>query len=140
MSGQEKMTSEQHKERHIKLHQMLDELAADFIQHTGQLPSQTSILELMEWSHRQALEPVEGTTKTEPALRRLKFHDVIDLETDTQQSIDVTNKKGEWLGEIRHDDQWKCHTWEQDKDIKMSSGCLQQVVDKMRELDGGKFK
>ena len=50
------MTKEQHRERHILLHSSLDELLADFITHTGSLPSKTAIIDLMIWSHKQTLE------------------------------------------------------------------------------------
>lgn len=51
------ITKEEHKARHEVLHKNLDELVADFINHTGKLPSQTPIFELMEWSHKQTVEP-----------------------------------------------------------------------------------
>lgn len=47
----------QHRERHIELHKALDELVADFINHTGKLPSKTTLFELMEWSHQQTIAP-----------------------------------------------------------------------------------
>lgn len=46
-----------HKVRHEYLHARLDELVADFISHTGQLPSKTTILELMIWSVKQSIQP-----------------------------------------------------------------------------------
>ena len=46
-----------HKARHIELHRCLDELLADWIQHTGKLPSKSTVLDLMEWSHKQTVEP-----------------------------------------------------------------------------------
>ena len=46
-----------HKKRHVELHRMFDELIADFIAVTGKLPSQTALLELMEWSFKQTTEP-----------------------------------------------------------------------------------
>jgi len=52
------MTDKQkHTERHKKLHQSLDELLADFILHTGRLPSKTILMEFMEWSYLQSLNP-----------------------------------------------------------------------------------
>lgn len=33
---------------------------ADFFTHTHKLPSQTSLMELIEWSHRQTQEPDES--------------------------------------------------------------------------------
>ena len=49
----ETLLPKEHIERHKLLHKMLDELVADFISNTNKLPSQTTILELMKWSHEQ---------------------------------------------------------------------------------------
>lgn len=57
------MTTEEHKQRHIELHRALDELAADFINHTGKLPSTTTIMELVRWSYRQTQNPDEHESK-----------------------------------------------------------------------------
>lgn len=51
------MTSEEHKQRHIELHRYFDELLADWINHTNGLPSTATVLDLMEWSHSQTIEP-----------------------------------------------------------------------------------
>lgn len=51
------ITLEQHKERHEFLHKCFDELLADFITHTEHLPSKTTILTLLEWSHQQTISP-----------------------------------------------------------------------------------
>jgi hypothetical protein len=52
------MTTETHRKRHEELHKHLDELVADMIiQCPGTLPSKTTILELMQWSHQQTVEP-----------------------------------------------------------------------------------
>lgn len=52
------MDSEQHKKRHVELHQALDELAADFVRHNrGKHLGDTSILELLQWSGAQSREP-----------------------------------------------------------------------------------
>jgi len=48
-----KLTKVQHKKRHIKLHKCLDELMADYIDETGKLPSNTTVMELMNWSFLQ---------------------------------------------------------------------------------------
>jgi len=50
------MTPEEHKERHVELHGMLDELLADFILHAGGR-LRNSIDDLMQWSHKQTKEP-----------------------------------------------------------------------------------
>lgn len=47
----------EHKERHIKLHQNLEKLVADFVAHTGKLPSQTTLIELLSWSNKQTTNP-----------------------------------------------------------------------------------
>jgi hypothetical protein len=53
------MEREEHKQRHQELHKLLDELLADFIRHTGKLPSQTTVMELLEWSSQQTSCPTE---------------------------------------------------------------------------------
>ena len=53
------MTHEQHRARHVELHKMVDELVADWISHTRGRPSQSTVLELLEWSAAQAVEPTE---------------------------------------------------------------------------------
>ena len=55
----DKMTKADHKKRHEELHRALDELTADFMMHTNSLPSQTTIIRLMEWSHQQCQNPDE---------------------------------------------------------------------------------
>lgn len=53
-------TPEEHRKRHVELHHEFDELMADFLAHNrGKLPSNTTLTELMEWSHAQTLEPTE---------------------------------------------------------------------------------
>lgn len=51
------MDKEKHKERHILLHRMFDELIADFISNTKKLPSKTFLMELMDWSYKQIQGP-----------------------------------------------------------------------------------
>jgi hypothetical protein len=46
-----------HRGRHQLLHSHLDELVADWITHTKKLPSKSTVLELMEWSSKQAKRP-----------------------------------------------------------------------------------
>lgn len=50
-------THEEHCKRHIKLHRMLDELCADWIQETDGMPSNATVLDLMNWSHEQTFDP-----------------------------------------------------------------------------------
>lgn len=56
------LTREDHIARHKELHRALDELVADFIQHTGKLPSKTALLDLMTWSNEQQNDPTELDT------------------------------------------------------------------------------
>jgi len=57
------MNKEQHKQKHIKLHRSLDELLADFIIHTGKRPSETSLMELLDWAFEQTKEPTANEYK-----------------------------------------------------------------------------
>jgi len=57
------MTKEKHIKVHEILHKNLDELVADFIDCTGNLPSKTTIMELMMWSGKQLTEPDNRTTR-----------------------------------------------------------------------------
>ena len=52
---------EEHKKRHIELHKALDELIADYITHHDQKrPSNTTVMELLEWSYKQTQNPNGG--------------------------------------------------------------------------------
>lgn len=55
-------SEEGHRRRHEQLHHHLDELVADYITHTEGLPSRTSLLEFMAWSHRQTVKPTGEVT------------------------------------------------------------------------------
>lgn len=46
-----------HQLRHKLLHDALDELSLDFIKTTGSIPSETSLLEFLEWSIQQRKMP-----------------------------------------------------------------------------------
>jgi hypothetical protein len=56
-----------HRAQHEKLHRALDELVACFLlAHPEKRPSTTTVLELIEWSHRATIEPMAcGTAATE---------------------------------------------------------------------------
>ena len=54
------MTKEEHIRKHEALHKSLDELVADFIGHTKNLPSETTLMEFMQWSHEQTENPTKG--------------------------------------------------------------------------------
>jgi hypothetical protein len=51
------MKESEHRKKHIELHNNLDELIDDAIRYGGLLPSQTTILDLMRWSHDQTIKP-----------------------------------------------------------------------------------
>lgn len=52
----EKVDEDQHRLRHVFLHEVLDELIADYISHTGRLPFETSLRDLMIWTHEQTIK------------------------------------------------------------------------------------
>lgn len=58
------MTEDEHKQRHVELHEALDELIADWLSEqslaSGKRPSNTTIMELMEWSHAQTQNPTSA--------------------------------------------------------------------------------
>lgn len=55
------MTPDEHRQRHIELHRAFDELLADFLTHNrGKLLSNTTLEELLRWSHAQTVQPVEA--------------------------------------------------------------------------------
>jgi hypothetical protein len=56
------------------------------------------------------------------------------------RSVIVRNKNEEILGFLRYYRSWKCWVWEQGDYIIMSSDCLRQVVDKLKDLDKKKVK
>jgi len=51
------MNQAEHKERHVMLHQKLDELLADWIEQTGGLPSKIMLIDFIAWSYKQTQEP-----------------------------------------------------------------------------------
>jgi len=59
------MNKKEHIERHKLLHKNLDELIADYVSMTRKLLSESTIFELMEWSHEQTKNP---TTERAPPI------------------------------------------------------------------------
>jgi len=51
------ITEEEHIKKHKELHKALDELVADFVTQTSKLLSQTSVMALLEWAHKQTVKP-----------------------------------------------------------------------------------
>jgi len=64
------MTPEEHKIRHIALHKSLDELFADFIENAEGRTTNT-ILDLINWSHKQTIETDHGQGESYFGLGRL---------------------------------------------------------------------
>ena len=58
MKTKDFLVGNKHRKRHILLHKYLDELVADFINHTNKLPSETTLMTLMKWSFEQTKETV----------------------------------------------------------------------------------
>jgi hypothetical protein len=60
------LTEEEHRQRHIELHNSLDELFADFITHQPITEGgflQRPIIDLIEWSHSQTINPESNPTE-----------------------------------------------------------------------------
>jgi hypothetical protein len=55
--------NQEHMLIHKRLHSSLDELSADFISCTGKLLSETTVMELMEWSNGQCTNPTTKPVK-----------------------------------------------------------------------------
>lgn len=53
------MDREEHKAKHQELHKALDELMADWITHTNNMPSTAKLWGLVVWSHQQCDNPTE---------------------------------------------------------------------------------
>ena len=51
------ISKEEHIECHIKLHKALDELVGDWITHTNNMPSSSTVFALMKWSFEQTKNP-----------------------------------------------------------------------------------
>jgi len=52
------MTKKEHIKIHKELHKNLDKLVADFVYHTAKRLSNTTILELIQWSFEQTKNPI----------------------------------------------------------------------------------
>jgi hypothetical protein len=89
------MTPEEHKLRHIELHQRMDELIADFINHTGKYPSSTPILELMQWSNIQQDNPEDGRHAAPKKASSYPLY-----ETLQEEILGIFSKRGRIVDEI----------------------------------------
>lgn len=52
-----KMTEEEHRQLHKELHKSLDELTADYINHTKCSLRATTLIDFMHWSYQQTINP-----------------------------------------------------------------------------------
>lgn len=68
--GNSKMTPTEHCQRHLLLHEMLDELVADFIDQTGKMPSIATLTDLMHWSYEQTISPTDKHDRDSQAQAR----------------------------------------------------------------------
>lgn len=60
VGGAELGEHERHRIRHVTLHRMVDELASDYARHhPDALLSETTVMQLLQWSHTQTLDPTE---------------------------------------------------------------------------------
>ena len=55
------MTTDEHKACHVRLHKQLDELVADWITHVPKASINRPLIDFMQWSHEQTIEPTEET-------------------------------------------------------------------------------
>lgn len=83
MAEKEKMTTEQHIERHKILHAALDELVADWIVQTGGFPSKNSVLSLMHWSNQQTKDPSERENYVR-SKKEVKPGDIVQIDPQSQ--------------------------------------------------------
>lgn len=93
-------------DKKLLLHRHLDELAADFITETGKLLSETSVLELMEWSHRRMGQPqvkvdMQGTINGELVIvRRVDNH--MGIAQSLVDGREISFFHNEFIPETKH--------------------------------------
>jgi hypothetical protein len=63
------LTHEEHRLKHVQLHDNLDELIADWVAQTPAMPSSSTVIELMLWSKQQTRNPTPN-----PFLSREEAH------------------------------------------------------------------
>jgi hypothetical protein len=62
--------TEQHRRRHVELHQALEELAADWMLQTGCSITVGTVSEMILWSHMQTIAPTGEPTSEAPIEER----------------------------------------------------------------------
>lgn len=55
-----------HRQRHLRLHNSIDELAADYMVHTNHRLSTSTVMELLRWSHEQTEHPTDHEIMEHP--------------------------------------------------------------------------
>lgn len=84
----------QHKRRHVELHRNLDELVADWIWVTGNIPSDSSVMDLMQWAFEQTKTPSE---KSVGVLQKL----LGKLPVEHRETADRMVAREEWAHDIK---------------------------------------
>lgn len=99
------MSAEEHKAKHEELHKHLDELTGDFLFQTNKLPTEASIMDLLEWSHAQTLTPTgewhRGRGKGEKVAKTVTFtnkeveevRNAISIVQETLQKDAIENEE-----------------------------------------------
>jgi hypothetical protein len=93
LSKPNEITVEQHMKRHKELHLAFDELAADYVVHTGRLLSKSSLMDLIEWSYKQTVNP---TVKSHPKGIQCP---IPFIKFDASATQDILNAVGMTLAE-----------------------------------------
>lgn len=114
MTDDEKKIEEGHRKRHEELHAALDELAADWAAHQpfGKVFSNSTIMELLQWSAQQAIGPDDEISvnemvislRTYNCLKNANIQTIGQLITHTKWQLLRIKKCGEKaLSEIEKD-------------------------------------
>jgi hypothetical protein len=71
---------------------MFDELAADYLMfNPGRVPSETTMLELMAWSHLQTLDPVDDAHRVSDLPERAAY--IIEHADSIMVSVKIADKR-----------------------------------------------
>ncbi len=72
-------TKEDHRNRHVVLHKMLDELVADWITETGLAPSKCTVMDLVVWSNDQTIEPSDKHNRFTTEVKNFAYFQSTDV-------------------------------------------------------------
>lgn len=96
-------------------------------------------IDSLAWIDASQVRILSGAFIIKMEKKGLEFMDMY-LDENSNHYFTIWNKKSEELGRIEFDMKWKKWIWIQYKDIVMSESCLQQVIDKIKELKKPKNK